>query len=379
MKTLYIECNMGAAGDMLMSALSELIPDPDGFIERMNGLGLPGVVFERKKSAKCGITGTHISVKVHGHEEGHHHHDHDPDHHHHHEHHHAGLSDIRHIISHLDISENARKTAGEVYERIARAESTVHGVPVENIHFHEVGSLDAVADVVGVCLLMEMIAPDRVVVSPVHVGCGQVKCAHGILPVPAPATALLLEGVPTYGGAIRGELCTPTGAALLKQFADRFGEMPVMTVNKIGYGMGNKDFEWANCVRAMLGETGGNRDEVAEISCNLDDMTGEDLAWAAEKLRDAGALDVYMTAIQMKKNRPGVMLSCLCRADDEEKFAMLMLKHTTTIGVRCRKYSRYVLDREIYTVETENGPARMKRSFGFGIEKTKMEADDRLK
>lgn len=375
MKILYIECNMGAAGDMLMSALSELIPDPDGFIKKMNNMGLPGVYFERKPSIKCGIKGTHISVKVRGLEEHEHHHGHDHDDHHHH----AGMDDIRNIIGGLDVSEGVRRQAAAVYNLIAQAESTVHGVPVDNIHFHEVGSLDAVADVVGVCQLMEMINPDRVVVSPVHVGSGHVRCMHGILPVPTPATALLLAGVPTYGGAIRGELCTPTGAALLRQFAHGFGEMPVMSVEKIGYGMGRKDFECANCVRAMLGTSGGNRDEVVEISCNLDDMTGEDMAWAAELLRKEGALDVYMTYIQMKKNRPGVMLSCLCKAEEEEKFAMLILKHTTTIGVRCRKYSRYLLDREIYTIETENGPARMKRSFGFGIEKTKMEAEDRLK
>ena len=368
MKTLYIECNMGAAGDMLMSALSELIPEPDAFIDRMNGLGLPGVHFTRQKSVKCGIEGTHISVVVRGHEEH--------EHHHHEQHHHSGLEDIRNIISELPVTEWVRSQASQVYDVIAQAESTVHGVPVDHIHFHEVGTLDAVADVVGTCLLMEMIRPDQIVVSPIHVGSGHIRCMHGILPVPAPATAQILMGVPTYGGTIRGELCTPTGAALLKHFAHRFGDMPTMAVRKIGYGMGSKDFECANCVRIMLGETSEASGEVVEITCNLDDMTGEAIGFAAELLRRQGALDVYTIPIQMKKNRPGVMLCCLCKAADQEKFAMLMLRHTTTIGVRYHRFERYTLEREFYTEETPDGPVRMKRSYGYGIEKVKPEFDD---
>ena len=371
MKTLYIECNMGAAGDMLMSALCELIPDPSAFIDRMNRLGLPGVHMHLQKSVKCGIEGTHIAVEVHGHEEHEHHHDH-----HEHHHHHSGVEDIRSIIDGLPVSEWVRSQAKQVYDVIAQAESAVHGVEAEYIHFHEVGSLDAVADVVGTCILLEMIGAEQIVVSPIHVGSGQVRCMHGILPAPAPATAHILKGVPTYGGSIRGELCTPTGAALLRHFAHRFGDMPVMAVEKIGCGMGTKDFEWANCVRAMLGESGGSGRDVVEIACNLDDMTGEAIGFAAELLRRQGALDVYTIPIQMKKNRPGVMLCCLCRMEDQEKFAMLMLRNTTTIGVRCHKFERYTLEREFYTEETADGPVRMKRSYGYGIEKVKPEFDD---
>jgi len=368
MKTLYIECNMGAAGDMLMSALSELIPDQDVFIDRMNGLGMPGVHVMKNRSMKCGIEGTHISVVVRGHEEDEHHHEH--------HHHHSDVHDIREIIDSLPVTEWVRSHAKQVYDIIADAESAVHGVPVDHIHFHEVGSLDAVADVVGVCLLMDMIKPDQIVVSPVHVGSGHIRCMHGILPVPAPATANILMGVPTYGGTIRGELCTPTGAALLRHFAHRFGDMPVMSVRKIGYGMGKKDFECANCVRIMLGETEEDNDKVVELACNLDDMTGEAIGFAAELLRKKGALDVYTVSIQMKKNRPGVMLCCLCKANEREKFAMLMLKHTTTIGVRYHEMERYTLQREIFTEDTPNGPVRMKRSYGYGIEKVKPEFDD---
>ena len=269
-----------------------------------------------------------------------------------------------------------RANAGAVYALIAQAESEVHGRPVDQIHFHEVGSLDAVADVVGVCLLMDMIAPERVVVSPVHVGFGEVRCAHGILPVPAPATAKLLAGVPIYGGKIRGELCTPTGAALLKRFADSCGDMPVMAVEKIGYGMGTKDFEWANCVRAMLGETPEQAQSVVELSCNLDDMTPEAIGFAMEILRDAGALDVYAQSIQMKKSRPGTLLACLCRPEDEAKFAGLMLRHTSTIGVRCQTLRRHTLAREAASLDTPWGPVHAKRSFGGGVEKLKPEFDD---
>lgn len=388
MKTLYIECNMGAAGDMLMSALSELIPNPDEFIDEMNGLGLPDVRFERKSNVKCGVVGTHIAVTVDGYEENEEHDRHERrsrrhqlhEYHEHHGHRHAGLEDIRSVIEGMKLSENVREQAIAVYTRIAQAESEVHGMDVDKIHFHELGNLDAIADVLGVCRLMEMIAPERVVVSPIHVGRGYVRCAHGVVPVPAPATALILQGAPIFSGCVQGELCTPTGAALLRHFADEFGDLPPMTLEKIGYGMGNKDFEIANCIRAMLGNSGEDgRDEVSEICCNLDDMTGEDLAWAAEILRREGALDVYTIPIQMKKGRPGVMLCCICSTEDEEKFATLMLKHTTTIGVRCRRCSRYVLDREIHIEETEEGPVRVKRSFGYGIEKCKIEADDRLK
>ena len=375
MKTLYIECGMGAAGDMLMAALSELLPDPDAFVAQMNALGLPGVRVERQRSVKCGITGTHMAVTVHGEEE--HEHPHDHEHHEHeHHHHHSHPSDIRALIDGMALPENVKQNARRVYDLIAKAESEVHGEPVEHIHFHEVGALDAVADVTGVCLLMDMIGPDRVVVSPVHVGSGTVHCAHGVLPVPAPATARLLTGVPIYSTDVRGELCTPTGAALLKTFADSFGPMPAMTVEKLGYGMGTKDFERANCVRVMLGDTADAPDAVTELSCNLDDMTGEALAFAAERLLEAGALDVWFQSIQMKKGRPGVMLCCLCRPDEASRFADLMFKHTTTLGVRFHTLDRFTLDRRELTRQTPWGPVRVKRAAGHGATREKPEFDD---
>lgn len=256
MKTLYLDCGMGAAGDMLTAALLELLPDPEDFVNKLNALGIPGIVFKREPSIKCGITGTHITVSVHGEEEGTH--IHHPDHkyeHGHTHHHHSGLHDIEYIVrEHLALSQKVQDDIMAVFGLIAEAESHAHGVSVSEIHFHEVGTMDAIADITAVCMLMDFLKVEEVIVSPIHVGSGQVKCAHGILPVPAPATAYILKDVPTYGGSVRGELCTPTGAALLKHFATRFGSRPAMKTQSIGYGMGKKNFEVANCVRAMLGE-----------------------------------------------------------------------------------------------------------------------------
>ena len=402
MKTLYLECNMGAAGDMLMAALLELIPDKQAFIDQMNGLGLPGVRVAAEPSVKCGITGTHMRVTVDGgeeesedvhehhhpeHDHEHEHHDHEHEHHHEHEHshehehehehhHHTSAADIGALIDGLAVSDQVKKDAKAVYALIAEAESKVHGRPVDEIHFHEVGTMDAVADVVGVCLLMEQIAPGQVFASPVHVGSGHVRCMHGILPVPAPATALILNGVPTYGGQVRGELCTPTGAALLRHFVSRFGDRPVMISRAIGYGMGKKDFERANCVRAFLGESEGERESATKLECNLDDMTGEEIGFAMEQLFKAGALDVYTQAIGMKKSRPGVLLSVICLPQDADRLAAVVMEHTSTLGIRRQDLTRYVLNRRMETIETSYGPVRVKIASGMGAEKMKAEYDD---
>ncbi len=387
MKTLYLECGMGAAGDMLTAALLELITDRQSFVDRVNGLGLPGVHVEAEPSVKCGITGTHMKVAVDGEEEesldahSHpHEHDHGRGHEHGHEHehhhHHASVADIEALIDRLAVSERVKADAKAVYALIADAESRVHGQPVSEIHFHEVGTMDAVTDVVSVCLLMEMIAPDEVIASPVHVGSGHVRCMHGVLPVPAPATALILMDVPTYGGQIRGELCTPTGAALLKHFVSRFGDRPVMKTQAIGYGMGKKDFEQANCVRAFLGESEDKREPVTKLECNLDDMTGEGIGFAIEQLFEAGAKDVYTQPIGMKKSRPAVLLTVICLPDDADRLAEVMMKHTATLGIRRQDMSRYVLERWIETVTTDFGEIRVKHAAGMGVERSKPEYDD---
>ena len=401
MKTLFLECNMGAAGDMLTAALLDLLPEErrQEFLQVMNAI--PGVQVRVDPAEKCGVRGLHVTVLAHGEEEhshdvpcggaeeahihdhGHphehehthehtheheheheHDHEHGHEHEHHHGHHHASLADVRAIVEGLPVPESVKKKTMEVYGLIAEAETHAHGQPVELVHFHEVGALDAVADVTAVCLLMEWLAPDRVVASPVNLGSGQVKCAHGVLPVPAPATAWLVRGIPCYSGDVKAELCTPTGAALLRTFASSFGPMPAMTVKAVGVGTGNKNFAAANVVRAFLGETGesGASDQVVELACNLDDMTGEAIAYAAGVLLAAGALDVYTEAIQMKKNRPAVKLCCLCRPADADRLTDLMLAHTTSWGVRRCEMERVAQPRECRRVDTPYGPVDVKFS-----------------
>ena len=407
MKTLYLECNMGAAGDMLTAALLELHPDPSGVLAWLNGLGIPGTQIAMEKAEKCG---THVKVTVNGEEEEsediadaacahdhvhdhdhEHHHDHDHDHEHHHDHdhehhhdhdhghsHHAHhhLGDIQEIVAGLTLPEKVRRDIMNVYGLIAEAEAHVHGTTPDQIHFHEVGTMDAVMDVAAVCLLLYELAPEKIVASPVHAGCGEVRCAHGVLPVPAPATAYLLRGIPSYGGAVRGELCTPTGAALLRYFVEEYGEQPVMRTEKIGYGMGKKDFPRANCIRAMLGETAEAGDRILELRCNLDDMTGEDLGYCTEQLFQAGARDVFTTAIGMKKGRPGVLLTVICDPEHRDRMLQVLFRETTTLGVRETSCSRYILRRTEETVSTSFGEIRVKTSEGFGVKRKKAEYDD---
>lgn len=397
MRTLYIECKMGAAGDMLMASLYELLEDKQGFLDTMNGLGLPGVRLEAQKSSSCGIAGTHMKVTVHGEEEhepaeGHDHehnedadhehdstgeHSHEHGHDHDHEHHHATPGHIADLINGLKLPEKVKGQARAVYRAIAEAEARAHGCPVGDVHFHEVGALDAVADVTGVCYALYLLQPERIVVSPIHVGSGTVRCAHGVMPVPAPATAALLTGVPIYGGAIQGELCTPTGAALLAHFADSFGEMPLMAVKDTGIGIGTKTFEQANCVRVFLGEEKEEtEDMILELVCNIDDMTPEALAFACTRLMELGALDVYTVAGTMKKGRPGHVLTVLCRPEKEEELARHILTQTTTNGLRVRRCGKYFLAPGMGKVRTRWGDVRVKTAKGYGITHMKPEYED---
>ena len=437
MKLLYLDCGMGAAGDMLGAALAELLPDDarDAFTSELNAAGIPGVHVSLDPSVKCGITGTHLTVTVngteekegghsHSHEHSHHDHQHDHahdhshshDHHHdhshehshshvhHHDHSHRSLHDIHHIIDDLKLPEAVRTDILAVYRLIAEAESKAHDKPVSEIHFHEVGTMDAIADIASVCLLLHKLAPDQIIASPIHVGSGQVKCAHGILPVPAPATAYILKDIPIYSGSIQGELCTPTGAALLKHFVTRFDQMPLMTPASTGYGMGTKDFPAANCVRAILGESFAENqaETICELSCNVDDMTGEDIAFAIETFLQNGALDAFTVPCTMKKGRPGVLVTVLCKDPDQKQMTRLILQHTTTLGVRSAIKKRWILSRTesetvipddmLANVTSPDMPAeskahelkttgngctiRSKTSTGFGITRNKYEHDD---
>lgn len=383
MRTLYIDCGMGAAGDMLTASLIELLPDSDSFVQELNSLNIPGVEYIKEPSVKCGITGTHMTVRINGTEEGEHIHEHEHEHGHSHEHdhehshhHHSSLADIKAIVDSLNVPQTVKEDVMAVYMLIAEAESHAHGKEVTEIHFHEVGSMDAIADVTAVCLLMNKIAPDKVVVSPVHVGSGHVHCAHGILPVPAPATAYILKDAPIYGGGVKGELCTPTGAALLKYYATEFGSMPVMRVSAIGYGMGKKDFKAANCVRSMLGETSEDMENIYELSFNVDDMTGEQIGFCMESLFEAGAREVFTSSVGMKKSRPGTLITVLCDKDKKAQIVENVFKNSTTIGIREHEVSRYTLNRRIETKNTPLGDIRVKISEGYGVVRQKFEYED---
>ena len=390
MKTLYLECTMGAAGDMLTAALLELVPDRAAALARINALGIPGVHVHADPATVCGLVGTRVDVHIHGHVEGehdhHHHHDHEAghDHDHAHHHHHASRADIAAQIAALNASDAVKAHVQAVYDLIADAEATAHGRPVSEIHFHEVGMADALSDIASVALLLEELGPVRVVASYPEVGGGFVKCAHGTLPVPAPATSHILMGVPYTSGAADCELLTPTGAALLVHFADAFGPMPPIAVERTGLGLGHREVPGRlNGVRAFIGgspgrlgppvvDAGGPNGRVAELRANIDDMTGEDLAFACDKLRAAGALDVSLAPLLMKKGRPGHLLIVLAPPAQADALAAAILRETSTFGVRRVDCTRYELAREIVP-----GDVRVKIGRGYGVEKSKPEFADR--
>ena len=387
MRILYLDCGMGAAGDMLAGALVSLLSkeEQESFIKMINNIGVDGVKVSISDDAKCGITGKHFKVEIDGVEEHshdvhehEHHHEHEQEHGHHHEHHHHGKGpfpkELETVAEKLDCPNDIQK----VYELLAEAEAKVHGKDVSEIHFHEVGMKDALIDIASVVYLMNKLKVDKVVVSPVNVGFGKVKCAHGILPVPAPATAELVKGIPTYAGRFEGELLTPTGAALLKYYADEFSYQPLMNVIKCGYGTGNKNFESANVVKAVLGEVTDEliSENVIELNCNVDDMSAEDMAYATKALIENGAKDAFVTPVIMKKGRSGMLLTVLCSAIDKERFVSLIFKHTSTIGIRVKETERIILNRHEETVHTKLGDVRVKYSEGYGVKREKPEFED---
>lgn len=399
MRILYLDCGMGAAGDMLAGALVSLLSkeEQESFIKMINNIGVDGVKVSLSDDAKCGIVGKHFKVEIDGVEEHshdvhehEHHHEHEQEHGHHHEHgdghndndnhghHHHGTGpfpkELEAVAEKLDCPNDIQK----VYELLAEAEAKVHGKDVSEIHFHEVGMKDALIDIASVVYLMNKLKVDKVVVSPVNVGFGKVKCAHGILPVPAPATAELVKGIPTYAGRFEGELLTPTGAALLKYYADEFSYQPLMNVIKCGYGTGNKNFESANVVKAVLGEVTDEliSENIIELNCNVDDMGAEDMAYATKALIENGAKDAFVTPVIMKKGRSGMLLTVLCSAIDKERFVSLIFKHTSTIGIRVKETERIILNRHEETVHTKLGDVRVKYSEGYGVKREKPEFED---
>lgn len=364
MRELFIDASRGLAGDMLCASLLELFDDPASMIEKLNKLGIPGIRYRSEKTVSHSISGTRLHVEYRGHEEG------SGDHSAHMS---RSFGDINSVIDGIRLSDELKKQVRAVYLLIAEAEAKVHGSSVELVHFHELGAMDAVADITAACFLLNALEPSRITVSPVCTGHGSVKTAHGVLPVPAPATARLLEGLPCLSGEIEGELCTPTGAALVRYFADAIEHMPLMTVRSEGYGLGKKDFGQLSCVRAVLGET---EERVVELCCNVDDMSPEAVGFAIDALLGGGALDAWYEPIGMKKNRPGLLLSCLCTEEKRDTVVRLLFKHTSTIGIRETLCRRYVLKRREEVVCTPYGPVRRKISEGCGVERAKDEYED---
>lgn len=349
---LYMDCFSGLSGDMALGALVDL-GVPVGWIkDQLTPLLEDRFDITCEKVFKSGIHAVDVTVHDHSH------HRHGGDHHHHHA---LDYRKIRDLIQGSPLKASVKKRALAVFERIAVAEAKIHGCDIDTVHFHEVGGIDAVADIVGVILALDYLGVTHVTASPLPLGSGTVRCAHGMLPVPAPATLEILKGIPVYGCDAGCEIITPTGAALAAELADSFGPMPELVVTAVGYGAGKRETKGLpNLVRMVLGEKADEADTVVELSCNIDDMTPELLGHAMQQLLDAGALDVWFTPIQMKKNRPATQLSLMCRENTKNTLTQKILTETTTIGVRWQRLSRTTLSRNTIVLSCPSGDVAAK-------------------
>ena len=352
MKLAYLDCSSGISGDMFLAALLDAGVELDRLRAELAKIDLGTYEFTQGRVMRKGLAGNHVEITI-------------PD-----KQPHRHLSHIEKMIGAAAIDSAVKTRALQVFRRLGEAEAKLHNQPIEKIHFHEVGAVDAIIDIVGVCLGLGMLGNPELVCSPLNVGGGSVEAAHGSLPVPAPATAELLKGIPVYSSGVESELVTPTGAALVSTLAVSFGPVPPMKIERIGYGAGTKDFPaHPNIARLMLGEkageagtaSGGAGDETAlVIEANIDDMNPQIYGYFAEKALAAGALDVTCNPIQMKKNRPGLLVSVIAKPELESTLTRLLFAETTTIGVRITKTRRRMLDRDVVTVETAYGAVRVK-------------------
>lgn len=347
MKTLYFDCFAGASGDMILGALVGVGVDPAQLTEQLARLGVDGYEIDFEQANRSGISATRAHVRTR--EERAHRH----------------LSDILKIIGEARLSETVRERAARIFHRLAEAEARVHNQPVERIHFHEVGALDAIIDVIGACIGFELLDIERFVSSPLHVGSGMVEMAHGHFPVPPPAVAELLKNAPVYSTSIEGELLTPTGAAIISTLVESYGPLPAMNIINTGYGAGTREYKnFPNVLRLMIGETEGAEHQKDEsllmIETNIDDMSPQVCGYLMERALASGALDCWFTPVQMKKNRPGVLAQILCLPEERDRVCELLFAETTTIGVRSYEVQRRSLARETVRVETPYGPIDVK-------------------
>ncbi len=369
MKILYFDCFAGISGDMTIGALLDLGVKHELFLEEINKLKLDGFKIEIKKKTSNSIQGTDFSVIMNNDKKEH-------------SHEHRNLDDITKIINSSNLNDNAKKISLSIFSKIAIAESEVHGVPVEEIHFHEVGAIDSIVDIVGTAVCIDILRPDKIVSSPLHLGTGTIKCAHGILPIPAPATVKILKDVPVYSTGVKGELVTPTGAGIIKTLTNEFSNLPQMKIDKTGYGTGKRDYGVTNGITNVLRVILGNAGDVSEnlykkvpnskaetlvmLETNIDDMNPEFFSYIVPKSLEQGALDVFMTNIIMKKGRPGTILNVLCKETDTEKFYNFILNETSTFGVRVYPLERYCIDRKIITIDTQYGKVNVKAGLKDG-------------
>jgi uncharacterized protein (TIGR00299 family) protein len=365
-RTLYLDCFAGASGDMFIGAMLDCGLDFELLKSELGKLGVGGYELSLTRVDRSGISASKFDVHIHADRHNHgHHHDHHHDHHHHHDHRH--LSEINRIISSSSLDDRVKDRAQAIFQRIGEAESKIHDIPIETVHFHEVGAIDSIVDIIGACIALDALKIDRIVASPLHVGSGTFVCAHGTYPVPGPATTELLKGVPNYSRDIEGELVTPTGAAIVSTLAEGYGQMPMMRVDRIGYGAGTRDYpKFPNALRAIIGELEEDADRtpatVTVIEASIDDLNAQVFGHLMERVLEAGALDIFYTPVQMKKNRPGVLLTLLCKPEDRQRMCDIVFRETTTLGVRHRTEQREILKREFVEVETEYGRIRIKVS-----------------
>ena len=389
-KTLYLDCFSGVSGDMILGALLDLGLPLDDLRSALGSLPVDVGGVSARRVLRAGVSATKFIVAAepsrdgterHDDSDHDHHHDHDHDHgHHHHPHHHHSLKEISDFIGRSALSTEGKGRAIHLFKRLAEAEAAIHDMPIEQVHLHDVGAIDSIVDIVGAVHGFERLGASRILSSPLNVGGGTVKCAHGVFPVPAPATARLLQGVPIYSGDVQMELVTPTGALLVTEYAESFGPLPPMTVDRIGYGAGDRNPKHhPNVLRLLIGEAeaSGQVQTVVEMTCEIDDMNPQLFGPVMDQLLAAGALDVFFASVQMKKGRPGTLVTVLARPGDREKLSAILFSETTTIGVRYQEMKRECLDREFRTVETPLGSIRFKiASRGGRVLNASPEFDD---
>jgi len=349
MRILYLDCFAGISGDMFLGALLDAGLDFEHLREELSKLPVEGYQLEMRRVDRSGITATKFDVHL------------ARSHEHHHAH--VGLTKIKGMIESSALSDSVKQRAIAIFQRLGEAESRIHNMPVEAVQFHEVGAVDSIVDIVGASIGLETMGIANVITSPLRVGTGTLTCSHGVYPVPGPAASDLLRGFPVYAGEIEGEMVTPTGAALVATVAKGYGPMPRLRVERIGYGAGTREYpRFPNVLRVFVGDVDeeSTPTAVTVIEANIDDLNAQVFGNLMDEALAAGALDLFYTPVQMKKNRPGVLLTLLCAPKDRERMAALIFRETTTLGVRYREEQRLILGREHVTVETAYGPIRIK-------------------